>query len=192
MAAPTKPKRRDPKATIAAARLPERSVELCLRGDLVAELQELQRDLVDAQREDEVHASLDGGAPVEIAQKIQALREEMLEYTLVLTLHALPRRKWTGMVAAHPPRDGNDADKVMGLNQETFFDALVRACVVEPNLDAADWAELDDKLSDGQWQALVNAAWAVNARDVDVPFSRRASQILANYETSSELPEPGE
>lgn len=187
MAATTK--RRDAKAAIAAAKLPERSVDLCLRGDLVAQLQELQRELVDAQREDE--GSFDGGAALPVAQQIQALREEMLEYSVVFKLHALPRRKWTAMVAAHPPREDNEPDRVMGLNQETFFDALVKACVVDPVLDAADWADLDDRLSDGQWQALVNAAWAVNARDVDVPFSRAASRILANSEAESKPPAPG-
>ena len=181
MGAPSpRKKKADAKAILAAARLPQRSVELCLRGDLVARWQELQREFTDAERDDKVHDSLAGGTARPIAEKIKKLQEEMQEHTLVLQLHALPRRKWTALVTAHPPREDNKSDQLLGLNAETFYDALVRACVAEPTLDADDWAHLDEVLSDGQWQALNNAAWAVNARDVDVPFSHRASQILAS------------
>jgi len=182
MGAPSPRKKKpDTKAILAAARLPERSVDLCLRGDLVARWQELAREFVDAEREDKVHADLDGGKARPLAEQIAALQDEMREHSLVLKLHALPRRKWTALMAAHPPREDDKTDELLGLNRETFYDALVRACVAEPALDEDDWAHLDEVLSDGQWQALNNAAWAVNARDVDIPFSRGASQILASY-----------
>ena len=95
-------------------------------------------------------------------------------------------------MAEHPPREDNQTDRALGLNQDTFFDAAIRACAVEPALDKADWDALDEVLSDAQWNTLANAAWAVNARDVDVPFSQRASRILARSAPGSEPPEPGE
>lgn len=180
----TKRRRKDAKSVIGAGRLPERSIDLCLRGDLVSQLQELERELAVAAEEEKVNGSLDSAATRPIAEKMQALRVEMQEHTLTLKLHALPRRKWTALMAAHPPREDDKVDAVTGLNRDTFYDAMVRACVVEPVLDEDDWSGLDEKLSDGQWQALTNAAWAVNARDFDVPFLRRASQILANSETA--------
>lgn len=165
---------------IASAALPERSVQLCLRGDLLAALQDLQRQLTDAEREDKAGGSLDGGAAREVAEQIQTLREEMLDHTITVTIRALPRKKFRTMVVEHPPREDNEGDRVLGFNPDTFFDALMRVCAVEPVLDEALWADLEDKLSDGQWQTLTNAAWAVNERDLSVPFSQRASQILAS------------
>lgn len=172
----------DVKALLASARLAERSVDLCLRGDLVAQAQELQRQLIDAEALEKVHGSIDGGPTVPLAQAIEVLREEMKDHTLTVRLRAVPRRQWTALLAQHPPREGNDRDARLGLNEETFFDAAIRACVYEPELDEQDWAGLDAALNDGQWQTLANAAWAVNARDVDVPFSARASRILATSE----------
>lgn len=192
-AAPRRTKR-DAKLALAAARLPERSVELCLRGDLVAQLQDLSRQLVEVERDEKAtgSASLDGGQLVELANQIRVLREEMQDDTIVLRLHALPRRKWTALVAAHPPREDNQADQVTGMNVDEFAEDLIRQCVVDPALDDEDWARLEEVLSDGQWQALTNAAFAVNTRDVDVPFSARASRILASSAHDSEPPAPGE
>ena len=171
----------DIKALLAAAKLPERSVELCLRADLVATMQDLGRQLVEAHRDGESDA-LDGGPARPIAEQIEAVRHDMLQHTIALTLRALPRRAWTALVAEHPPREGNDGDKALGMNQEAFFADMLRASVAAPALDDDDWARLDEVLSDGQWQALTNAAWAVNARDVDVPFSRAALRILRSSE----------
>ncbi|HEX6873684.1 MAG TPA: hypothetical protein VF163_21505 [Micromonosporaceae bacterium] len=173
----------DVKGILAAAKLAERSVPLCLQPDLVAELQRLERDLADAERVEKASGSLGGGETHVLAERIQALREQMAEHTVELVVRALPRLQWRDLLAAHPPREGNDADKALGVNEDTFFDALVRLCTVSPQLDGDDWGRLEQVLSDGQWSALTNAAWAVNARDVDVPFSPRASRILASSAT---------
>jgi hypothetical protein len=176
---PRRPKR-DVKAALDAARLPERSVELCLRGDLVAELQELQREMVDAEREEQVAGSLDGGRARELAEQVLQLREQMLDDTIVVRLRALPRKKKRDLMAAHPPREDNETDRVVGFNEDTLTAAMLRACAVDPVLDEADWVRFEEVLSDGQWIALNSAVWSVNTQDVDIPFSRRASQILAS------------
>jgi len=171
----------DLNALLDDARPAERTVPVCLRGDLNASLQELQRALDEAERtRASSGASLAGGSPSRgIAEQIETLRAQMHSSTAVFTFRALPRRAWTALVAAHPPREGNDHDRAMGMNEETFFEALVRACLIDPVMDDAQWARLDDVLSDAQWQQLTNAAWAINARDVDVPFSSSASRVLA-------------
>lgn len=179
----------DVKALIASARLPERSVEICLHPDLMAELQDLERQLEEADARHRSSGSLAGGDRVEIAQKMEAVRERMKAHTVKFRLRAVPRRRWTALVAEHPPRPGVERDTVMGLNEETFFEAMVRECTVEPDLDDKDWATLlDEALSDAQWGVLTNAAWAVNARDVDVPFSRAASRILQTSAPESSAP----
>lgn len=179
----------DVKALIAEARLPERSVDVCLRPDLTARLQELERDLATAEEERLKSGSLASGSESRIiAEEIEAVRDQMVEHTLKLRVRALPRRAFTALIAEHPPRPDNELDKAQGLNTDTFFDALVRSSVAEPALDDADWAALDGVLSDGQWQELASAAWGVNRRDVDVPFSRRASRILSSSEGESKPP----
>lgn len=192
MAGTAPKKRTDHKTILAGAKPRERSVELCLRGDLFAQMQELQRRLVVAQEHEKAVGSLDGGEAHQLAEQIETLREQMHAHTIDVKLRALPRRKWRALIAEHAPREDNEADRLVGFNEDTFFDAAIRACAIEPNLDDADWDSLDGLLSDAQWNSLANAAWAVNARDVDVPFSRRASQILASSAPESEPPAPGE
>lgn len=179
----------DVKALIASARLPERSVAICLMPDLTAQMQDLERELEEAEAKHRAAGSLAGGDRVELAQRMEDVRARMKSHTVDFRLRALPRRRWTALVAAHPPRAGNERDGMLGLNEETFFEAMVRECVVTPTLDDEDWTTLlDDALSDAQWGMLVNAAWAVNARDVDVPFSRAASRILQTSGPASSAP----
>ena len=196
MGAPSpRKKKRDHKAVLAGAKPRERSVELCLRGDLMAQLQVLQRRLIKAQAEEQATggATLDGGETHVLAEQIREVQAEMLANSIDVTFRALvPRRKWRALIAEHPPREDDETDRALGLNQDTFFDAAIRACVVEPDFDDADWDALDEVLSDAEWNTLSNAAWAVNARDVNVPFSQRASRILASSAHESEPPAPGE
>lgn len=176
--APAK-KKRDAKALIAGAALPERSVEVCLRPDLLARLQELERELQRAEDERKAGGgSLASGSASRVtAGQIDAIRAEMLEATMVFQLRALPRRKFRALQAEFPPRDGNAIDNLNGVNIEDAAEAMVRRCLIDPELDDADWAALDELLSDGQFNQLAAAAWAINSKDVEVPFSRTASRI---------------
>lgn len=172
------------KALLATLRPAERTVPVCLRGDLLADLQAAQRDLEQAQRERS--ASLAGGGGVrDAAERVEAIQAGMREHTVTFRLRALGGRGKTfrDMVLAHPPRDGVEKDKLLGFNEESLFLALVRACLVAPVLDEEDWAALEG-LNDGQWQQLCGAAWAVNAADVDIPFSRAASRALSESDAT--------
>lgn len=191
--------------------LPTTTVPVCMHADLTAEHEELERQLdkaVTAPRD-----SLAAGSnATDLSAQIAALEERMREHTVVFKLQALPRPKWKALVAAHPPRKADDGtvderDKYIGVNTETFFEVMVRACTVEPQLSPEVWrillgdsqaarthleaelgaeraaAEIEDgKLTDRQFDDLSNAAWALNRRDVDVPFSRAASRIRENSE----------
>lgn len=162
---------------LAAAKLPEKTVPICLRGDLQASFEKLESQLVEAQR-DRSDSLAAGGRARELAEQIEALRQEMLNHTVTFTLRAVPRRRWTALVAAHPPRDDNQLDRSMGVNEETFTSVLIRECTVDPAMSAEQWDRLDEALTEFQFQKLFNTAWSLNARDVDVPFSHAASTIL--------------
>ena len=166
---------------IAAARLPERTHPVCLRGDLVAEVERLDRQLAAVKAADEDSLASDGGRGQ--AEQIQALQEQMRASTVELTLRALPRGRWHELIAEHPTRDGNQRDTTWGVNEVTFFPALCRECLTTPVSDA-DWTGLLAAMSDGQWDRLTTVAWNLNRGDVDVPFSRAASETLRTSATA--------
>jgi uncharacterized NAD(P)/FAD-binding protein YdhS len=170
---------------LGTAKLPERSVEVCLRGDLQADLEVLERQLEEATEQQDAVNSLDAGAEIaEISEKIQDLRTEMKDHTYPFRVRALSRRAYRALVAAHPPRKVTDAEgneKVddtdsLGFNVETFFDALLRLALVDPEVDDATWSSLMDRLTDRQFEELAGAAWLLNRQEVDIPFSRAASR----------------
>lgn len=171
------------KEKLAAAKLPEKPVSICLRGDLQVQFEELERKLAEAEKRTD--DSLAGKGTRAIAQQIEDLREQMLEHTIEFRLRAMPRPQWRAFVDEHPPRKGDDGgiderDKWLGVNTDTFPDAMVRLSVVDPVLDDDDWATLDAALTDRQFDLLCDAGWALNRRDVDVPFSRAALRILGS------------
>lgn len=175
------------KTMLAEAHLPEKTVEVCLRGDLVAELEELERLLEDAEEQRDRSNSLDAGtSTAELAGKIEALQAEMKEASYAFRLRALPRRDFRALSAEHPPRLVTDAesqpasaklDDIFQVNYDTFFDALVKRSIVDPQLSAVDYTDLESKLTDNQFEDLALAAWRLNKADVNIPFSSAASRI---------------
>jgi hypothetical protein len=168
----------DFKALLADAKLPEKTVPTCLRGDLVAEHEAAERELEQAQNQQ--GDSLAGSGVGALADRIGALEAQMRASTYPFRLRALPKPKWRALCAEHPPRRGEDGEVVdtdrIGVNAETFYDAIIRACLVDPQMDDTDWSALVDALTDRQYDELADAAWGLNRREVDIPFSRAASK----------------
>lgn len=161
------------------ARLPERTVPVCLRADLVADHEDLQRQLDQAQQAKA--DSLAGTGAGALEDRIRELEGEMTASVVVFRLRALPhsRRKsdprptFRELKAQHPAReiDGKvmPEDMMAGwINAQTFPDPLVRHSIVEPELTDEDWDEL--VLSQGQFDELATVAWELNQGKVDVPF----------------------
>ena len=167
----------DVKELIRSAKLPEATVPLCLRADLVAEYERTERDLAAAVKAAGDSLAGPGGQARALEERLAALREEMTDSTLTVTLRALPSPRYRALMDEHPPRLVGDKvdrrDAVFGFNIDTFFTALTRACVVAPDLDDEDWEALtgdDGKLTDAQVGTLTDAAWKLNRKDVDLPF----------------------
>lgn len=162
------------------AKLPEMTVPICLRGDLAAEHELLDRQL--EKLVDQPVAKLGGDGRGELKQRIQALEAEMESATYPFRLRALSRPAYREFTADHPPRKTDsgavdERDEGLGVNAETFFEALIRRCLVDPVLDDDSWARLVDALTDRQYNRLADVAFGLNRRDVDVPFSHAASQL---------------
>ena len=105
------------------AKLPERTVELCLRGDLQAEFELLDRQLQEAREREPSSMGDDGGAAV--AAQIEDLRQQMKEAMITFRLRALPRRRFAELLTNYPPREGNRQDQLAGANVDEFSEAVV-------------------------------------------------------------------
>lgn len=199
----------DVKTIIAGASLPTRSVPLCLHGGLTAEHERLEQQLAEAQEAATDDRLVGKSQARQIAEQIQALRQEMLDSTVTFELRGLPRHRFRALVDAHPPRrdaDGKVVDEDLpGVNAETFYEALIRASVVAPALDDEDWANLlgvhvehegpcrldnpdvdnpncpcrEEVLTSRQFDQLSRVAWNLNRHEVSVPFSHAASRVLS-------------
>lgn len=165
---------------LAGAKLPERSVPVCLRGDLAADFEAADRELEQARKQPAT--SLAGTGVSELVAQLDALAAQMRLHTYPVRLRAMPRHAWRDLFLAHPPRKGDDGeilmeDRLTGADRSTVFEPLVRASIVDPELSDADWAKLLESLTDRQFEDLVRAAWDLNQGEIDIPFSRAASEV---------------
>src|SRR5574341_1242956 len=169
---------------LAEAKLAETLVPVCIRGDLQAEWEDLERQFKAARLKAAADTLAGGdGEPRRIAALMAKCREGMETATRQFKLQALPRKKWSDLVAAHEPRD---EDKKNGLdyNAETFGVALLAASCVDPAMNEEQAGRLiETVLTQGQWDEIITALFRLNKRAVSVPFSASASAILAASQT---------
>ena len=185
------------KTMLGQAKLPERTVDICLRGDLVAAHKAAEQALIEAQRT--ASNSKEGNGVGVLIAEVERIQEQMKASTFPFLIRALSRPRFRALQKAHPPRRGDDGeldenDAKVGFNRETFFDALLKCTTAEPDMGVdteayftsllagnhpvlpdGDWPELLDKLVDSQYGDLTDAAWFVNRDEVSVPFSLAAS-----------------
>jgi hypothetical protein len=138
-----------------------------LQGDDQAKLEELRLAVASAQRRANLALPrLGDSEPADVASLVaehDAFLEEASERAALVELQALGRRQWRSLVAAHPPRDGNEQDQSLGVNEESFGDALVPASIVAPVFDTpADRDAFLDSLSDAQFDQLYATAYSLN------------------------------
>ena len=166
---------RDVDALLASAALPERVVPLCLRGDLYARWQELDVELGEAMI---ASTTTLAGDPriVELNEEIRALQEEMQAATLTVRVRAITKAEFDQIVLDHPAGDdATDGDRAAGFREAAVNDALIRACVYDPELTDERWERLTATLTTHQYRQVLEAVNALNFNPVDVPFSRAAS-----------------
>lgn len=93
-----------------------------------------------------------------LAEEHAALVEEAEASALDVVLKALGRKAWRELVAQHPPREGHEGDKEVGVDESTFKDALISASIVSPEMSEDDL----DLLSDADNDRLYLTAFALN------------------------------
>lgn len=181
----TATRKRPPAATaaaVAAAWKPTvEAVRICLDADLVLQIQALEEDLAEAQREDTV-TNRAPQAPA-LAERILTLKADAAASEVEFRFRSLGRRAYTDLLRAHPPTAQQKADAGDGVtvlwNVDTYPPALLHACCVTPaDTTLPWWQDLWDTWGVGQAERLWKACLAANAGVAEVPKARAAYGLI--------------
>lgn len=177
---------RNIKERLKAAKLAERSVQVCLRGDLAAEHDELERRLTNARAGDRAREQRgtsrrmgEKSEAVTLAEQLLSLRDEMADAMLDIRVRALPRVEWQRHVRENPPKPDDEKDSAMGVDFDALMAVVTPRCIIDPVLDDEDWEQLNNVLSSADYDRILGAVWEVNRSGVDLPKSRLASLVMA-------------
>ncbi|HEY5834978.1 hypothetical protein [Streptomyces sp.] len=166
---------KDIEAILKQAKPRETTVPVYMAGDLVAEIERLERQLAEAGAGAWKADSLADTNPTRaIAEKIEAVREKLKKSEVEFRFRALPDDQWSDLLAAHPPKDSEQHL----FNPDTFPRALIAACAVDPIMEVEQVDRLFGVLNQAQRNALFDGAYGVNTEGTSVPFSVSASAIL--------------
>ncbi|MFL4904816.1 hypothetical protein ACJ6WF_16915 [Streptomyces sp. MMS24-I2-30] len=156
------------------ARPRERTVMVCIRGDLAGEAERLTAELARTSEDWEPADLTEVHPGRELAAQLKTVREQIKAAEVPFLLRYIGDRAYSDLLAAHP----SDKDTEL-FNSDTFPRALIAASCVDPVMTEDQAAELFEVITQGQIKALFDAAWDVhNSADV-VPFSLAASALLA-------------
>ncbi|NCU41027.1 hypothetical protein EOL73_04730 [Candidatus Saccharibacteria bacterium] len=76
-----------------------------------------------------------------------------------ITFRGLTRGEFRRLLTAHPPREGDELDKQVGYNGDTFLDAYVESHIVKAETLSGEpvtvqWSEWADEMTNGQWEEI--------------------------------------
>ncbi|MFC4146615.1 hypothetical protein ACFO0M_10140 [Micromonospora mangrovi] len=184
----------DVDALLTGARLPEDTMKVCTRLDLVAQWTQLGRELAEAKARSAADPRVAGDGTTALAQRMEELRDQVEAATVEFQLRGLTPKRWNELVEEHPARTDDEDDLRMGVNRATFLPALVRRSTVSPALAEATWEQLLDldsgRLAVQQWRTWWRKCWNLNVREVDLPFSVAGLLTSPTSGSDSGSPEP--
>lgn len=156
------------------ASLPTRTVPLCLAGELLEQLEALERQLGEAKP-----ATNLGEVPPKqaIAEQIVALQEQMRESTVEFHLRALGAKRFAAYWANRAERADGETDEAWAERSFADWADLVSRSCVDPAMSVDQVAELAEVLHARAWNDLANACLSLNMGEVDLPNSAAASVL---------------
>lgn len=160
------------------ATLPTRTVPLCLAGELVEEIAQLELQLAEAPPP----TSLGDPGKRVIAEQIVETQERMRESTVDFRLRAMGGRAWSKFWASMPTREEKESDDDWGERIFPFYADLVSRSCVDPVMSVEQVGELADVLHAQAWNRLVSSSLNLNMGEVDVPNSDAASELTGTSE----------
>jgi hypothetical protein len=164
----------DIKQILAAAKPRERTVKVCIAGDVAGEVERLEAELTQVSEDWEPSDLTQVHPGRKISEQIKALREQMRAAEVPFLLRYIGDEEYSLLLASHPSTDPQE-----GFDSATFPRALIAASCVDPVMTEDDVKALFKAINQGQIRDLFDAAWDVhNSSDV-VPFSLAASALLA-------------
>lgn len=165
---------------LAKAKARTARVALVLDGDLLAEHERLSAQL------DKFHSDTDDA--IELAGRIVALEEQIVEAEVEFVFRGLGRGRWRALLAEHPPTED---DKKQGLefSADEFPFVAMAASLVEPVLTVDDLRALhDEALSETSFSELWTACLKANlGGGSSRPESQAARATLENAGGKSKL-----
>jgi hypothetical protein len=175
---------------IAEASLPEDTVPICLDGRLMHRWEEVKAR-VDARADTPADDRLGAGQVDPEQAELDALTAQVEGKNRPWLLRGMPDDEFAEFAAkpefkARTLPDGSTdpRDARMGLNRDVFVPALVKACLVEPDVSVdGRWDVLRKKLTRGQMARLFAVAWELNSEDRDLPFSPSGSPTTRSSAT---------
>lgn len=144
-------------------------VRLCLDGEALAASEDAQAAVDEAQRADMTSTSLSDTGPARVREAKAAAEAAEAAVDAASTdfvVKGLPKTQYQKLVAAHPSTEDDEM-----WNADTFPEALVRACLVEPEVASDD--PLFDVLTPGEADRLFNLAWQACTTAEPRPLQKR-------------------
>lgn len=148
------------------------SVRVCLRGDLLGELDLVNEDL--APYDDWEASSLSDVDPrPPLAARKRDIEKRMRQEQATFTFQGIGDKSWSDLLAAHPPRKGHEETE--NFDPGSYPVALVSAASVDPKMTVEQATQLFNSFTLTQRNIVFAAAYSANVRGVDIPFSPPAS-----------------
>lgn len=162
----------------------ERVVEI-YPGDVEADLESLNAQIAEAANDPRPKRLADKSPALRLAEEYDALVEATRERAIKVTLRAVPHRTYRQLQDAHPPRKGNKRDEVYGVNEDTFFPALIRASLVSPEVTDEQWDEFVSTVAAPALMRLSSTAFELATGEVALPKSSAVSALRRMRESDS-------
>ena len=142
-----------------------------LRQGLRAQIEDLERELAEKAADESAPKRMGGPSPLkEIAERIEALREQMRESEVTFRFQALTYEQREQIRVDMRGRD--DADEIN-------LRAIAAMCVEPAGLNHGDFRKIRTKLGVNIFEQTIDeAATKASGGDWSVPFSFAASHIL--------------
>ena len=130
------------------------------------------------------------GKRTPITRKINAVRKEMdalaadvASGQITVTVSGVSRGAYRDLLKQHPPKPGDELDKRVGYDMDTFGGGLIRAATLSAvdaagkpvPLDVDAWIDDDEGVAAGDFERWFRAALELQTRPVDQSPPLRAS-----------------
>lgn len=99
---------------------------------------------------------------------------------IVVTVREIPKPQVRKLQDECPPRQGVSRDEIYGYNEDAFHKALMRACIVSPELTDEQFEEWAAQAPPRHWDKVRDAALKVVGEGESIPKSSAVSVLLAS------------